>query len=376
MADENIIVTATSDRPFISESLSVYLDLVRFLAALAVLVGHMDQDGLYASWLMIGSFSHAAVVVFFVLSGLVISQSAFTRERDWSSYAVARFARIYSVVIPAIVLSFAVKGLAVWLDPALSNEFFQDNLRARNVLGAVFFLNESWGMHTRLPWNNPFWSLCYEVWYYAIFGLALFATGRYRWLWILLACVVAGPAILLLFPLWLLGSWLARNGHRLVPSRSVSLAVWLATMIAFVCFNLSGVDTAIKTFMHEHIPGYWRFEASQFFVTDYLMGLLVALNFAAFRGLGEHATKAMAWLKGPVVYLAGFTFSLYLYHRPMTQFVGHFFPNREHNVAASVLYLAVIVGICLLLGAITEKRKHVFRKLGYRILGGIAAQKA
>lgn len=370
-------MTANLETRFISESLSVYLDLVRFLAALAVLVGHMDQDGLYASWLMIGSFSHAAVVVFFVLSGLVISQSAFTRERDWRSYATARFARIYSVVVPAIVLSFAVKGLAVWLDPAqLSNEFSQDNLRAGNVFGALFFLNESWGMHTRLPWNDPFWSLCYEVWYYVIFGLAMFATGRYRWLWIMLACIVAGPAILLLFPLWLLGSWLATNGHRLVPSRSVSLAVWLATLIAFVCLNLSGLDLLIKTFLHDHIPGYWRFEASQRFVTDYLLGLLVALNFAAFRGLGERATKAMARLKRPVVYLAGFTFSLYLYHRPLTQFAGHFFPNSDHSVVASVLCLAVIVGICLLLGAMTEKRKHVFRKLGYRILGGIAAQKA
>jgi len=370
-------VTATSETPFISGSLSVYLDAVRFLAALAVLVGHMDQDGLYASWLMIGSFSHAAVVVFFVLSGLVISQSAFTRERDWRTYATARFARIYSVVIPAIVLSFAVKGLAVWLDPAhLSNEFFQDNLGAGNIFGALLFLNESWGLHTRLPWNDPFWSLCYEVWYYVIFGLVMFAGGRYRWLWAILACIIAGPAILLLFPLWLLGSWLAKNGKRLVPSKSASLAIWLATLIAFVGLNLSGLDLAIKAVLHDHIPGYWRVEASQRFLTDYLLGLLVALNFAAFNGLGERAARAMDRLKGPVVYLAGFTFSLYLYHRPLTQFAGHFFPNRDQNMVASVFYLAVIVGICLLLGAITEKRKHVFRRLGYRILGDIGTQKA
>lgn len=368
---------ANAETPFISESLSVYLDLVRFLAALAVLVGHMDQDGLYASWLLIGSFSHAAVVVFFVLSGLVISQSAFTRESDWRSYTVARFARIYSVVIPAIALSFAVKGLAVWLDPApLANDFFQDNLRAGNVFGALFFLNESWGLHTRLPWNDPFWSLCYEVWYYVIFGLAMFATGRYRWLWVTLACLVAGPAILLLFPLWLLGSWLARNGHRLVPSQSASLALWLATVLAFVGLNLSGLDMGIKSLLHDHIPGYWRFKASQMFVTDYFLGLLVALNFVAFKGLGEGAAAAMARIKGPVVYLAGFTFSLYLYHRPLTQFAGHFFPNRTQNVAASVLCLALIVGVCLLLGALTEKRKHVFRKLGNRMLGGITAHKA
>lgn len=60
-------MTRAKNDLFISEELSVYLDAVRFLAALAVLVGHLDQDGMYATWLLIGNFSHAAVVVFCTL---------------------------------------------------------------------------------------------------------------------------------------------------------------------------------------------------------------------------------------------------------------------------------------------------------------------
>jgi hypothetical protein len=61
--------------PLVTPEVSIYLDAVRFIAALAVLVGHLDQDGLYAYWLLIGRYSHEGVVIFFVLSGLVITHS-------------------------------------------------------------------------------------------------------------------------------------------------------------------------------------------------------------------------------------------------------------------------------------------------------------
>lgn len=365
-------MTRAKNDLFISEELSVYLDAVRFLAALAVLVGHLDQDGMYATWLLIGNFSHAAVVVFFVLSGLVISQSAFSREHDWCSYAVARFARIQSVVLPAIALSFAVKGLAAWMDPtSLGAEFAEVDLRIGNLIGPLLFLNESWGLGTALPWNGPYWSLCYEVWYYVIFGLAMFLRGSNRWLWVILAALVAGPAVLLLFPIWLLGSWLARHGAGLVQSRRMSVLLWFTSFVSFVFLNQSGVDVWISHRLYETVPGFWRLEGSQRFVTDYVLGVLVAINFVAFRGIEKGVLHVMAVVKKPVTFLAGFTFSLYLYHRPLTHFAGHFFPNREQSESVTLLWLGMILGVCFLFGAITEKKKHVFRAWARRMVGEV-----
>lgn len=356
---------------FISDELSVYLDAVRFLAALAVLVGHLDRDGMYASWLLIGDFSHAAVVVFFVLSGLVISQSAFNREGDWRSYAVARFARIQSVVLPAVVLSFAVKAWAAWLDPhGLAAEFTDVDLRIGNLLGTLFFLNESWGLGTALPWNVPYWSLCYEVWYYVIFGLTMFAPASSRWLWVIMAALFAGPAILLLFPIWLLGSWLAKHGAGLIRGPMTSFLLWFASLLLFCVLNQSDLPSLISHRLYETVPGFWRLEASQRFLTDYLLGILVAINFVAFRGMGTYVTQMLAVIKGPATFLAGFTFSLYLYHRPLTHFAGHFFPNREQSELVTLLWLGIIVGFCFLLGSITEKKKHLFSAWGRRIVGG------
>ena len=80
---------------FISRPLSICLDMLRTAAALVVLVFHMAQIGLYTGpfpkWPMA---QHYAVVVFFVLSGLVITASMQRRRSNLADYALSRAARI------------------------------------------------------------------------------------------------------------------------------------------------------------------------------------------------------------------------------------------------------------------------------------------
>jgi peptidoglycan/LPS O-acetylase OafA/YrhL len=50
--------------------------------------------------------SHLAVMVFFVLSGCVIAYTTFQRHPgDVQKYIIARLSRLYSVVIPALILT-------------------------------------------------------------------------------------------------------------------------------------------------------------------------------------------------------------------------------------------------------------------------------
>jgi len=73
---------------------SVYLDLARTFAALAVLLDHAIP--LFdLPW--IADYGHQAVIVFFVLSGYVIANIAETREATPRAFLVARFSRLWSV---------------------------------------------------------------------------------------------------------------------------------------------------------------------------------------------------------------------------------------------------------------------------------------
>ena len=83
-----------------SPSLSLYLDLTRFAAALVVVLGH--------SWLVLLPAyplhwpGPAAVIVFFVLSGFVIAYVTDGRDRTLADYALNRLSRLWSVALPAL----------------------------------------------------------------------------------------------------------------------------------------------------------------------------------------------------------------------------------------------------------------------------------
>src|SRR3954468_17403598 len=96
---------------------SLYLDLVRFGAAFVVFLEHLREhtrNSFAAFWrshpflyVHLDAYSETAVIVFFVLSGYVIAHVLATRENTLTEFATSRLARLYSVAIPALLLTAA-----------------------------------------------------------------------------------------------------------------------------------------------------------------------------------------------------------------------------------------------------------------------------
>jgi peptidoglycan/LPS O-acetylase OafA/YrhL len=85
--------------------LSLYLDALRFGAALAVFVSHYATGRISGGLFWRFDGGRTAVLVFFVLSGFVIAWVSDTRERTLEEYGLSRVARLYSVMIPVFVLT-------------------------------------------------------------------------------------------------------------------------------------------------------------------------------------------------------------------------------------------------------------------------------
>ena len=87
-----------------NKALSLYLDLVRFMAAMLVFIFHMSY---FAGWEVpfVGAYGSEAVIAFFVLSGFVISYTAKNKHADLRDYTLSRLARLWSVVVPAIIVT-------------------------------------------------------------------------------------------------------------------------------------------------------------------------------------------------------------------------------------------------------------------------------
>jgi peptidoglycan/LPS O-acetylase OafA/YrhL len=74
---------------------SNYCDVLRFSAAFAVLLSHVSTHSLSGGFLyQLQRIGHPSVIVFFVLSGYVISYVVSSKEKTLADYATSRLARL------------------------------------------------------------------------------------------------------------------------------------------------------------------------------------------------------------------------------------------------------------------------------------------
>ena len=345
-----------------SPAFSLYLDLVRFVAACLVYVYHSNQRWLISEVLPASDYGHSSVVVFFVLSGYVIAFITGTKERDWPSYAASRLARIYSVALPAVVLTVALDAAGRALAPG-NYDYPWDQFPTR-VVASLAMLNEVWFVSITSFSNVPYWSICYESWYYVLFGVICFAPRRWAWPLAAALLLMLGPKIALLAPIWFMGVALYRWQalERLPLAAAWVLA--LGSVVAIVVFHRFGVGVALSNGLETLIGKAWHRELtfSKFFVGDQVLGLLVFCNFAGMRRVSSAFWPVLAPLARPIRWLAGFTLTLYLLHQPLFLFWGSVIRGDPSGpVFWWVTTLATALSV-VAIGTVTESRRGDLRR--------------
>lgn len=152
------------------------LQALRAIAALMVVafhaVGHYDSRSptpALFQWWYNGS---AGVDIFFVISGIVITLSARrlqTGANGWWRFAVARVRRI----VPMYWLVTAAKIGIILIAPALISRAAP--LGWWHVLGSFLFIPVPDATGSDMPVVEVGWTLTYEMMFYALVALALFA---------------------------------------------------------------------------------------------------------------------------------------------------------------------------------------------------------
>jgi len=226
-----------------TNALSLYLDALRFGAAFTVFLSHFGRVSGGLFWQM-QPYGRTAVLVFFVLSGFVIAWVTEAKERTLEEYALSRAARLYSVILPALIITAVLDHIAMAIDPSLYGpEPLPAMLRGSlNIfLGYVLslvFLAQSWTLGMPPGSDLPYGTLDYEAWYYILFGVAIFLRGRRRIVALAVAALLAGPPILLFLPLWLMGvsAWRWRAA---LPRQQAAL-LGLGALAGFTGLELLG----------------------------------------------------------------------------------------------------------------------------------------
>ena len=161
----------SSHRPF--------LDKIRWVSALIVAIGHSlaiinNKAGGSGLLTYVSDMRDPAVIVFFLLSGFLVGGSVIKNIAAFSfrTYIISRTSRIYIVLVPALLLTLTLDGIArlawpmnavyahAWQGGALGNFPIFSRYRIENILGSLLSIEPLTG----LPMGSAgsLWSLGYE----------------------------------------------------------------------------------------------------------------------------------------------------------------------------------------------------------------------
>jgi peptidoglycan/LPS O-acetylase OafA/YrhL len=369
----------------IGSAASAHLDALRAVAALTVLLGHarslflveyaaVDSLTLPAQIVYGGTgFGHQAVMIFFVLSGFLIS-STIKRARQngtwsWDTYLSRRLIRLLVVLLPALILTAVLDRIGVGLFGTAgiygghdSGNIIQFIVPSRDgldtLLGNAAFLQEilvpSFGS------NVPLWSLSYEFWYYVLYPLLIaialpqpigrriaFGAGA------LAIVLFVGPLIASYFAVWIFGAVAARTVGRwrraARPAGILAAAALVAAMIA----------------ARTHV-------LPEGLASDVPIALCAATLIWGIASVPASVSPEL--YRRAAATLAGFAYTLYLVHVPVLVFLraaladsGRWQPDGLHLLALGVVTLAT-VGIAYGIGRLTEFKTDRVRTTFDRLL--------
>ncbi|WP_339726239.1 acyltransferase [uncultured Paraglaciecola sp.] len=338
------------ERVHITPELSNFLDMLRWIAALVVVVAHIRStimvpySELVSSNLFLDIFyfvsniGHEAVIVFFVLSGFLVGgntlDSFINNKFSWRIYLVNRVSRLYVVLVPALIIGFALDYFGSYLyEPYYMNEYgfgpfaYDVTTRVNFDTFVMNLLMMQTSHSTQFGSNGPLWSLAYEFWYYITFPLILGLIYNKKTLSrffsaviLVLLLIVLNTNIFIYFAYWLIGIIV----YLLYKNKCESYShLYISLLIFILLVYLS------------YINFFNVYKISLFFLaiaTGYLIYSLQTskILFSAFN-----------------VKMASFSYTLYLYHAPLLLYLASELGITKSQPEWSSFALFVFLLLCV-----------------------------
>lgn len=338
---------------------------------MVVVLGHADmylgQFGgdakKWASFGYLGGHSHAAVIIFFVLSGYVVSYANEKKNESGSygfkAYFLDRWSRIYSVLIVAIALTLAIDYVGrqlsqFYFDPS----FIPQNDFALRLFSNIFALQGIQGYRIQLGSNPALWSIGYEFIFYLLYGLLFFRKQLFHSRWIspsvfAIALAVIGWKMTVYFGVWMMGVLAYRLSYSSHLAKIKINKRWLLLIIISV----------------NHLLVFDNF----FMLSEILQDTIFAGVFAALLTFEvEQDSKSTQWKSAVNTYMADFSYSLYAFHMPLIFFFCSLFFHDSFQYMPRFLPGVLLTVMCLVMGrfffVLAESRRKFLRRIGDRLL--------
>ena len=321
------------------------LDSLRGLAALTVVLYHFRMmwfsNGSPPRWLKLANpitAGHEAVMLFFLLSGFVLSIPYLRgKGQPYPVYVLRRILRIYAPYLFALAL--AVAGAAIW-HGSLGFSSWADGtwlhpVNARLVLAHVLMIgNYDWSQY-----NTAFWSLVVEMRVSIVFPFLFLFVHRLSTRTALLtvaAVTVAGALAMSKWPGP--GAWFATIAYAAVFMWGILFATNLERVNAWYR-GLGGAGRTLLA-LAAFILYTWRHLAILLHLNAGFDQCLIALGAAGYMILALNAPKVRAVLNAmPARFLGRISYSLYLVHSTVLFALAHSLGRQIDILDQFLIYL-------------------------------------
>ncbi|WP_192900812.1 acyltransferase family protein [Photorhabdus luminescens] len=314
---------------------SLYLDLVRVIASQLVLVGHAISYFSLFECLHEPNFpwmQNISVVIFFILSGFVITYSINIKNKDgkytFKLFFIDRFSRIYSGFVPAIIFIVLLDYTTILINSSgyhyfsafnmstfFSNLLMLQDFPINNInIFKIFEPIATVDIPTSFGSARVLWTISIEWWIYMFFGFVYFLfmnkeKFKFTYAFLFLISIVVflsnlfdgrGNALAIF---WLLGMF----GCVVYPKyketiKDVGIKAFISFIFLFLCINrqfsvISGYDSYFAFYL--------------FLLMLSLLDLSNNINICKFKSI--------------IKILASYSFSLYLIHYSILDFIANNF---------------------------------------------------
>lgn len=295
------------------------LDGLRAIACLLVVVSHA---GLLGMFFRIPGTGQLGVMLFFSLSGFLMAHLYSEHGSDWrqwASYAIRRFFRVYPPYLVVVVIGFGI-GLAVqsFVYGMSWNELF-DHMILRGTV-------------------SVFWTIPVEMRFYLLFPVLCVIASRFDDRWAALFYGAVSVGLLFLDPsgekysLWPYAEFFVfgccgAHVYRLLSWRSWVWDGLALLLLSFIILSIPSLSVSVLGWHHR----LWH-DAAIFapLMAGTVMCCALSCSFMS-RILSFQVLRWIGWI----------SFSLYLTHFPILHFVRSFIPVAYAFVPSLALSLLV-----------------------------------
>jgi peptidoglycan/LPS O-acetylase OafA/YrhL len=377
----------------LTSSQSTYLDFVRAAAAFLVLIGHSAQFFWMKSPITAIPLQNAGVMIFFLISGFLISYTVFSKWSNpnytFKTFFIDRFCRIYCAYLPALffVLFLDTITSTYTAIPQVRTDELKTLIDMQNNNGLVSFLGNIFMMQDfplfqvlrRMGFKDspifidefgsgsPFWTISIEWWIYMLFGFIVLVLIRDK--------KRLNPVNLCLLGLLSIAPFYYAIGG---VNNCLTLLWLLGMLFALFFVYLPFLETKIKTFyatMNLKTIALLLFlgsflcligrcvsiklDTGKLAIGEFQFGLF--LGFFLFSGFFFVSLwDPPFWVSRTFRFFADFSYSLYLTHYSILVTLYCFFPGQDHNFLFYFISIFISLSVAILFWLLFEKHYRIF----------------